>query len=324
MKISVVTPLYGSAPYIEELHCRTVAAIQAIGANDYEMIFVNDNGPDDSLDVAVRVAGRDTRTVVVDLSRNFGQHHAIMAGLARATGDYVFILDSDLEEQPEWLEQFFGEMRRQPCDVVYGVSDDPKGGWLYTLARSIYYRVLNFLSPIRFPANVCTARLMSRRYVEALLQFGERELFMAGIWHMAGFSQMAVRVAKRDSSPTTYSFGRRLNLFVNAVTAFSTRPLIMISVLGMLLSMLALLFVGYVVFRKVVYGVDIEGWTSVMAAVLLIGGASLFFNGVVAIYIAKIFVEVKQRPRAIVRHVYRDETGQRETPPPASDVQGPT
>jgi putative glycosyltransferase len=230
-----------------------------------------------------------------------------MAGLAQATGDYVFILDSDLEEEPEWLGLFFQEMRRQPCDVVYGISNDPKGGWLYTLARATYYRVLNFLSPIRFPANVCTARLMSRRYVDTLLQFGERELFMAGIWHMAGFSQMAVQVAKRDGSPTTYSFGRRLNLFVNAVTAFSTRPLVMISVLGVLLSALALLFVAFVIFRKAVYGVDIEGWASVMAAVLLIGGASLFFNGVIAIYIAKIFVEVKQRPRTIVRHVYRNE-----------------
>ena len=321
MKISVVTPLYGSAPYIEELHRRVVAAIGGVGADSYEMIFVNDNGPDNSLDVAVGVARRDANTVVVDLSRNFGQHHAIMAGLAQATGDYVFILDSDLEEEPEWLGLFFQEMRRQPCDVVYGISNDPKGGWLYTLARATYYKVLNFLSPIRFPANVCTARLMSRRYVEALLQFGERELFMAGIWHMAGFSQMAIQVAKRDGSPTTYSFGRRLNLFVNAVTAFSTRPLVMISVLGVLLSFVALLFVGYVVFRKIVYGVDIEGWTSVMAAVLVIGGASLFFNGVMAIYVAKIFVEVKQRPRTIVRHVYRDEAA----PPaktPSRDGQG--
>lgn len=312
MKISVVTPLYGSAPYIEELHRRAVAAIRAIGADGYEIIFVNDNGPDDSLDVAVRVAHRDAHTIVIDLSRNFGQHQATMAGLAQATGDYVFILDSDLEEEPEWLGQLFAEMSRQHCDVVYAVSDGPKGGQLYALARAIYYKVLNFLSPIKFPVNVCTARLMSRRYVDALLQFGERELFMAGIWHMAGFDQMAIRVAKRDSSPTTYSFGRRLNVFVNAVTAFSTRPLVMISVLGMVLSLAALVFVGYVVFRKLVYGVDIEGWTSVMAAVLLIGGASLFFNGVMAIYIAKIFVEVKQRPRTIIRRVYRGEAGREE------------
>jgi putative glycosyltransferase len=322
MKISVVTPLYRSAPYIDELYRRTIAVIGEIGADAYEIIFVNDHSPDESLDVALAIARDDENTVVIDLSRNFGQHHAVMTGLAQATGDYVFIMDSDLEEDPEWIGLFFREMQKQQCDVVYGINNNAKGGRLYMLARSFYYKILNFLSPIEFPANVCAARLMSRRYVEALLQFKERELFMAGIWHMAGFSQLAVQVVKRDASPTTYSFRGRANLFLNAVTAFSTRPLVMIFALGILLSLVALAFVCFVVFRKLIYGVQIEGWSSVMAAVLLIGGISIFFNGVIAIYIAKIFIEVKQRPRSIIRQVYRTEAGG-ENLRPAKTLQPP-
>ena len=305
MKISIVTPLYRSAPYIEELHRRCVATIASIGSADYEIIFVNDASPDDSLSVARRVAEGDPHVRVIDLSRNFGQHPAALTGLAQASGDYAFVLDSDLEDDPEWLALFLEAMRSRDCDVVYGINTNQKGGFLYTRLRRLFYRTLTWLSGVDFPANVCSARLMSRRYVDALLQFRESQVFMAGIWHMAGFTQMPVEVVKRDSSPTTYSTRRLIGIFVNAVTAFSVRPLMAISVAGILLSIAAFLFTLWVVFQKLLFGIAIQGWASVMAAVLIIGGLSLFFNGIMAIYIAKIFLEVKQRPRTIVKSVFQ-------------------
>ncbi len=305
MKISVVTPLYKSAPYIEELHRRCVSAMRAAGADQYEVIFVNDASPDASLEIAKRVAADDPNVTVIDLARNFGQHRATMTGLEYATGDYVFVMDSDLEDEPEWITLFHRELTARNCDVVFGVNNNLKGGWLYARARNAFYSVLNVLSSVSFPANVCSARLMSRRYVEALLQFKERELFMAGVWHMAGFTQLPIEVVKQDRSPSTYSTSRLISVFVNSVTAFSTRPLALISVFGIGLSLIAFAFTGWVLYKKAVYGVAIEGWASVMAAVLTIGGLSLFFNGVMAIYIAKIFVEVKQRPRTIIKDVHR-------------------
>src|SRR5262245_28694214 len=305
MKISVVTPLYKSAPYIDELHRRCVAAIGATGATEHEIILVNDGSPDASLGIAKGLAAQDQAVVVIDLARNFGQHQAIMTGLEHATGDYIFVMDSDLEDEPEWITLFHSALTVRKCDVVYGVNKNLKGGWLYTRARNTFYAVLNYLSSVRFPPNVCSARLMTRRYVQALLQFKERELFMAGIWHMTGFNQVPVEVTKHDRSPTTYSMSRLINVFINAVTAFSTRPLALISVVGIGLSAVAFLFTAWVLFQKLGRGVAVEGWASVMAAVLLIGGISLFFNGIMAIYIAKIFIEVKQRPRTIVRDIHR-------------------
>lgn len=304
MKVSVVTPLYRSGPYVEEFHRRSVAAAKAMGADSYEIIFVDDAGPDDSLERARRVADGDPCVVVIELARNFGQHPATLAGLAHATGDLVYIVDSDLEEQPEWMIPFFGAMQVGDQDVVFGVSQKKKSGYLYSCSRAIFYWTLNLFSTVRFPENICTARLMKRRYVDALLEFGERELFMAGIWHMTGFKQSPMEVVKNGTSPTTYSLGRLIYLFVNAVTAFSTRPLTMISVAGVGLSALAFAYLAVLVIRKLAYNVSVEGWASVMGAVLLIGGLTLFFNGVMAIYIAKIFTEVKQRPRSIVREIY--------------------
>lgn len=304
MKISVVTPLYMSAPYIEELYRRCVAAIRETGASEHEIVFVNDASPDDSLKVAKQVAAKDPHVTVIDLARNFGQHRATMTGMAHATGDYIFIMDSDLEDEPEWITLFYKALKEHDCDVVYGVNNNIRGNQLYRAARDLFYIVLNYLSSVRFPPNVCSARLVSRRYLEALLQFKERELFMAGIWHMAGFTQLPVEVIKCDTSPTTYSFARLFDVFINAVTAFSTRPLSLIAVFGIGLSFVAFAFMSWLIYRKLVFGITVEGWASVMAAVLTIGGLSLFFNGVIAIYIAKIFLEVKQRPRTIIKEIH--------------------
>lgn len=146
---------------------------------------------------------------------------------------------------------------------------------------------------------------MSQRYVEALLQFGEREVYLAGIWHAAGFSQLPILVTKHDSSPTNYTLSKVAAVFVNAVVSFSTKPLIGISISGIALSLFALAFTTWIVLRKLVWGIAVEGWASVMAIMLTIGGLTMFFNGIMAIYIAKIFIEVKQRPRSIIREIVR-------------------
>ena len=304
MLISIVTSLYKSSPYIRELHERLTLVASRL-ATDYEIIFVNDASPDDGLSIAVEIASRDPHVVVIDLSRNFGQHKAIMRGIAEAKGDRIFVMDSDLEEEPEWLERVFCELDPLKTDVVYGVQQAKKRNSYYRIGRSVFYFVLNRLSDYHFPENVVTARLMTRRYVDALLLFQEREVFLAGVWHVAGFGQMPVLVEKIERSPTTYTLGRLVALFLNSVTSFSTKPLMAVFLSGIILSLLAFIYTGVIVYRKLVWGMSVEGWASVMAATLTIGGITLMFNGIVAIYVAKIFLEVKQRPRTIVKSVYR-------------------
>jgi putative glycosyltransferase len=302
MRISLVTPLYRSGDQAQELYRRAVATITKI-TPDYEIIFVNDGSPDDSLRQASDIARSDSRVTVIDLSRNFGQHPALMTGLRYSTGDFVFVCDSDLEEDPEWIEAFYRRISETGCDVVYGVQTARKGTRLYRTLRAIFYTTLNLFSGIRFPSNTTTARLMTRRFVDALLQFRERELFAAGIWHMTGFTQLGLPVAKPDRSATTYGFAKLVSIFINAVTAFSTRPLQLISMAGVTISMLALVLIVYLAAQKLLLGVALLGWTSVMATVLLTGGVIVFFNGIMAIYLAKIFIEVKQRPLTTIRDV---------------------
>lgn len=304
MKISIVTPLYRSAPYIEALYRRCVDAIHSIDAADYEIVFVNDGSPTDDAAIAKAIAAQDHNVTVVDLARNYGQHRAIMVGLQHARGDLVFVLDADLEDEPEWLPRFHKEMLRTGGDVVYGVQTRRKRGIVYRGARNVFNWLMRHLSGATFRENAVKARLMTRRYVDAVLQFKEREIFIDGIWEMCGFSQVPIDVAKYDRSPTTYTPHRLISLAINGITSFSTRPLIAIALIGFSVCALAFAYTAIIVARKFLFGLEIEGWSSIMAAVLIVGGVSILSNGIIAVYLAKIFLEVKQRPPAIIKEVY--------------------
>jgi putative glycosyltransferase len=303
VRISLVTSLYQSENYLEEFYRRSVDAITTI-TTDYQIILVNDGSPDNSLAIAKKLADRDEKIVVIDLARNFGQHKALLTGLRAASGDYVFVCDSDLEEQPEWIPLFFQTVSIRGCDVAFGVQTGIKGSRFYRLASGIFYRAMRLLSGANFPEKSVTSRIMSRRYVDSILEFGEREIFLAGIWHMAGFNQVAIPVVKSDTSPTNYSLGHLVALFLNAITAFSNRPLYIISVAGLSLCVLAFFIICYLAYLKLVLGIQSNGWASVMSTIILIGGIIIFFNGIIAIYVAKIFIEVKQRPLTGIREVY--------------------
>ena len=175
VKLSIVTTLYKSAPYIEEFHRRAGEAARQLAGEDYEIVMVNDGSPDNSLDMALPLVEQDPRLKIVDLSRNFGHYPAMMTGLRYAAGDLVFLLDSDLEEEPEWLLPFMQQMETEQCDVVYGVQKKRKGSLFEQVSGELFYRFFEVLSSLpKQPRNSITARLMRRDYVNALLMHQER------------------------------------------------------------------------------------------------------------------------------------------------------
>jgi putative glycosyltransferase len=304
MKLSIVATLYRSAPHIAEFHARCTRAAQALAGDDYEIVLVNDGSPDDSLDLAVRLTETDPHVSVVDLSRNFGHHKAMMTGLAAAQGERVFLIDSDLEEEPEWLQSFAEQMGQQGSDVVYGVQAARRGGWIDRAAGRLFYRLFRALTGVPQPDNIVTARLMTRAYVQALVAHRERELNIGGLWVITGFRQSLQVVVKHSSSPTTYTLSHKFSHLVNAVTSFSSLPLVFTFYAGLLISLTAVAFIGYLVLRYFV-GTPPEGYTSIVASIWLFSGLIILFLGVQGIYISKVFAEVKQRPYTIIRNVYR-------------------
>ncbi|MGE7990004.1 glycosyltransferase family 2 protein [Pseudomonas sp. NPDC089554] len=308
MKLSVVATLYQSASHLEEFYTRATRTAHAMVGDDYEIILVNDGSPDHSLELAIALSEQDAHLVIVDLSRNFGHHKAMMTGLAHASGEHIFLIDSDLEEPPECLASFADQLAREHCDVVYGLQEQRKGGWFERVTGQWFYTLFKLLTGFALPRNVVTARLMTRRYVDALLRHQEREVFMAGLWHITGFDQRGQTLTKLNTSQTTYTLRHKLSLLVNSVTSFSNTPLISIFYIGVGISMLSVLYIAYLMFHWAVATTPLSGWTSVMASIWLLGGLIISFIGVVGIYLSKIFAETKQRPYTIVRQVYAKRT----------------
>jgi putative glycosyltransferase len=304
MKLSIVATLYQSERYIAEFCARAGAAAHGLVGEDYEIVLVNDGSPDRSLEVAVELTARDSHVVVVDLSRNFGHHKAMMTGLAHAQGEMIFLLDSDLEEEPEWLSSFALQLVEEKCDVVYGVQAQRKGGLVERWTGRWFYKLFQLLTGLQLPENIVTARLMTRRYVQALLRHVEREVFLAGLWHITGYAQHPQTVVKHSTSESTYTLRRKMSLLVNSVTSFSNAPLIAIFYIGLSISLVAFLSIVYLVLQWAFLAKPLGGWTSVMASIWLIGGMVISFIGVLGIYLSKIFSEAKQRPYTIVRDIY--------------------
>lgn len=307
MKVSVVTTLYHSSEYIDEF-CRRAAKAVSTETKDFEILLVNDGSPDDSLKVAKSQLKRKIRVKIIDLSRNFGHHKAMMKGLANAKGDYVFMIDCDLEEPPELFVELYRKMRsapkEDPCDLVQAVQNSRKGGFFERFSGHLFYRFFNSICDIRVPPNSMMARLVTRRFLQALLLHEEREYFLSGLISLTGFRQEVVVADKKSKGKTTYNLARRLLSTLNAITSFSDKPLFFIFYSGIFLSGMALAGIFVVTTCYFLLGIHfLAGWASIMLTVCFLGGFGIASVGVVGLYLGRIFMEVKRRP-SIIKEVY--------------------
>jgi putative glycosyltransferase len=306
LALSIVTSMYKSAAFLDEFHDRCSAVAARLGGS-YEIVFVNDGSPDDSLAIALGLQERDPHVRVLDLSRNFGHHKALMTGLAHAHGERVFLIDCDLEEDPGWLITFDELLRSTGADVVYGVQSQRKGDWFERLSGDVFFKVFNRLLEHPIPANVVTARLMTARYVRALLEHQERELCFAGLLVSTGFDQRSLPITKGSRPGTSYTLRKRISVFVNAVTSFSNRPLVYIFQIGIGVMLLSIAAGVILIYKHLTSGIGVPGWASIMVSIWFLGGLTIFCVGVIGVYLAKIFIEIKHRPYTIVRAEYGPE-----------------
>lgn len=308
MKLSIVSTLYESESYVAEFCDRIKNAVPVGFKKSYEIILVNDGSPDNSLKIALKVASKNSSITVVNLSRNFGHHKAIMTGLSYAKGEYVFLIDSDLEEDPELLSLFLEHFKAdEGVDVVYGYQKSRKGRSFERQSGRFFWSAINLLSGLRLTPNLITARLMRQKYVRALLLHREREVFLAGLWSITGFNQVGVGVEKKSRVNSTYTMIRKISLAVNSITSFSSLPLVWIFYSGLTIVFLVSIYLVYILGNWLVYSHVIPGWTSLMVSIWLLSGLMLCGLGIIGIYLSKIYSEVKMRPYTIVKEVYRSD-----------------
>lgn len=309
MKLSIVSTLYRSAPFLEDFYRRISAAALQVAGHDYEIVLVNDGSPDNSLQMALELQVNDSHLQIVDLSRNFGHHAAIVAGLENTRGEHVFLLDCDLEEQPEWLELFVDKLQETNADVVFGVQLERVSSPASNMLGEAFWSSLNIMSNVRIPHNPMTCRLMTRRYVDSLLSIGDRVLYLAGVFAWAGFTQVPLPLTKTPrpkAHKSTYSLSRKLLQVADSFSSFSVAPLSLIFSTGLIIWLGSLLYGFYLLIQKLISpDIVLSGFTSVMLSLWFLGGTIILFLGILGLYVAKIFHEVKRRPLYIVRNLHK-------------------
>jgi putative glycosyltransferase len=302
MRISAVATMYNSSAYIPDFCARIAAELRKL-TDDYEIVLVDDGSPDDSLRTAVAQMASDPAIKVVELSRNFGHHKAMMTGIEHASGELVFLIDIDLEEPPELLGGFHKVLTSEDLDVVYGYQKARKGGFIERFGGWVVWWLLNLLLPIKIPHNHSTVRLMRRDYVEALAKHKERKTAIGGLWVLTGFRQKGVEFDKGFRKKTSYSMGKRLVVLLDSITSFSELPLFMVFYIGCAVLLISAVIGAYLIYRKF-SGQILSGWASTMFSIWFLGGLAIFSIGVVGLYVSRIFIETKQRPYTLIRKVH--------------------
>ena len=295
--LSVVIPLYNEGSGVLRLLYDRLAAVLARLPGPCEIILVDDGSTDDTFQQLKQLHQQDPAVKVIRLSRNFGHQTAISAGLARAAGAHVAVMDGDLQDPPELLPALLAQLE-QGYDVAYGIRASRQEGWIKRGAYHLFYRLLHRLARIEIPLDAGDFCVMKRRVVVAINNLPERNRFLRGLRSWVGFRQVGVPYprAERAEGIPKYTWGKLLRLSLDGFVSFSDTPLRMASYLGFLVSLGSFIGIGAVLYFRLFTTLSIPGFASVAILILFLGGIQLLAIGVVGEYLGRIFDEVKQRP----------------------------
>jgi dolichol-phosphate mannosyltransferase len=306
--LSVVVPCYNEQDSLATLYGRVTAVCASAVGQDYELVLIDDGSKDRTREKLRQLAGADPRVVAVLLSRNHGHQLALTAGLNICRGRRILILDADLQDPPELLPQMMALMDAG-ADVVYGQRISRQGETRFkTLTAAIFYRLFNKLISIDSPANTGDFRLMSRRALDTLNKMPETHRYIRGMVSWIGFKQVPLLYERdpRFAGETNYTLRKMVTLAVDAITSFSIAPLRMSMFLGFLCCMFGLFFLAWTAVSYFA-GVAIQGWTTLMSVVLILGSGQLFVLGVMGEYLGRLYIQSKNRPLFTIEEIVTAE-----------------
>ncbi len=304
-RLSIVAPCYNEQEGLEEFHRRmTVAAQDAVGA-DYELVLLNDGSADRTWPIMADLVRRDPRVVAVNLSRRHGHQLAMTAGLYTCRGDRILTIDADLQDPPELLGEMWQLMDRSEADVVYGLRRQREGETMLKRGTAaLFYRLMRRVGYADMPVDAGDFRLMTRRVLDILNSMPEQHRFIRGMVSWIGLRQVPLTYdrAARHSGTSNYPLAKMMGLAFDALTSFSIMPLRLASYLGLLLGCLSLLMLGYTL-GSWALGHVVEGWTSLLTVVLILGSTQLILFGLLGEYVGRLYLETKRRPLFVIDRI---------------------
>lgn len=305
-KFSIVIPVYGCKAALEELYTRLTKVITTITKN-YEIILVNDACPQNSWETIEQLCTKDKHVKGIELSRNFGQMKAILAGLDNANGDYIIVMDCDLQDKPEEIPKLFGKLN-EGYDIVFAKRSSRKDKKRKILIAKIFYKIYSFTVGQKYDPELCNFCIARRNVINAYCQMREEHRAFVMYLQWLGFKQASVSVehSKRKSGKSSYSLKKRLKLALEILLSQSDKFLRLLVGFGINLSVLSFIAIIILIICNINIPDQVPGWTSTIAAICLMGGINIAVTGIVGLYVGNIFVQVKERPLYIIRTKLND------------------
>ena len=299
--ISIVIPVYKAEHCLDELYHRLQAALESISP-DFEIVLVEDCGGDNSWQMIERLAATDPRVRGIQFSRNFGQHYGITAGLDYCHGEWVVVMDCDLQDRPEEIPRLYAKAQ-EGYDIVLALRGARHDPLLKRLTSSLFYKIFSYLADIKYDGNSGNFRIMSRKVVSNFRQMREQLRFFGGLVQWMGFPTASIEVthAERFAGNTTYTFAKLWRLATETIIAYSDKPLRLAVRLGFVMAFFSFCYGAYILGRALIYGSPIPGWNSLIVSLYFIGGVIISILGIIGIYLGKTFDESKKRPLYIIR-----------------------
>lgn len=306
-KISILIPAYNEQEVLRHLYERLFKLAGETPNYAFEFLFVNDGSRDKTLEMIKAYAAKDPRVAYINLSRNFGKEIAMIAGLDKVTGDATVIIDADLQDPPELIPKMIA-LWEQGYDDVFARRKSRAGeSWIKKVTSELFYKVLQKSTSIPIQQDTGDFRLLDKRCVEALVQFRESQRYTKGLFSWIGYEKKEIEYDRdpRMAGETKWNYLKLINLAIDGITSFTTAPLRISSVLGILVSLCAFIYIIYLVVRTAFFGTDLAGYPSMMAVILFLGGVQLLSLGVIGEYIGRIFNESKNRPLYFIEEYHQ-------------------
>ena len=302
-KLSIITPVYGCCKSINSLYERLNKSLSTI-TNDFEIIMVNDSSPDNAWEAIKELAKKDDRVKGINLSRNFGQHKAITAGLDYAKGDWIVVMDCDLQDQPEEIIKLYNKAQ-EGYEIVFGRRAERKDTFLKRLSSKLFYKVYDYFTESKIDNTIANFSIISKKVLNTLKKMREQNRTYPLFVNWIGFKRTEINIehSSRDEGKSSYTFSKLINLAIDSIVSQSNKPLKLSIKFGFILSFLSLIYACLLVLRYFIFSIPVEGWTSVMVSIYFIGGLLFANMGILGLYVGKIFDETKNRPIYIISEI---------------------
>ena len=313
-KISVIVPCYNEEESLPIFYKEITKVIKEMGNVEFELLFINDGSKDNTLNILRSLSKKDKRVRYISLSRNFGKEGGMYAGLENATGDFVAIMDADMQDPPSMIKEMYRSIKEEGYDCVALYSPNHKDyGFIRKVFTKCWYKLIGAISSTPQVPGAREFRLMKRKVVDAIVNMKEYNRYSKGLFSFVGFNTKWIKYEAPDriAGKSKFNFWKLFRYALEGILAFSTTPLVISAIVGIILCLISFIAIIIIIVKTLVFGDPVSGWPSLACLIIFIGGLQLFFFGIMGMYLSKLYLEVKKRPIYITSEIEKDKENDR-------------